>query len=156
MPLITLRGARMAKSLFGLVRVNNRLHSFTRCCRVTANEGKASDSLLFRHAFSAYSYLSSLMFSSTQQQPCSLTDSSSPKSGRLFHTGANSIGFNSGNFIVRVSGLSLLTFSSLLTMPLREKKTARRLFLNQWDRFSSSRYSLASIGLKGDQNLICE
>ena len=150
MPLITLRGARMVKSLFGLVRVNNRLHSFTRCCRVTANEGKASDSLLFRHAFSAYSYLSSLMFLSTQQQPCSLTDSSSPKSGRLFHTGANSIGFNSGNFIVRVSGLSLLT------MPLREKKTARRLFLNQWDRFSSSRYSLASIGLKGDQNLICE
>ena len=145
----------MVKSLFGLVNENNRLHTFTRCCRLNANEGKASDTLLFTTSFSVYSYLFTKTSPSTQQL-CSLTDSSSPKSGRLFHTGANSIGFNSGNFIVRVSGLSLLTFSSLLTMPLREKKTARRLFLNQWDRFSSSRYSLASIGLKGDQNLICE
>jgi len=145
----------MVKSLFGLVNENNRLHTFTRCCRINANEGKASDTLLFTTSFSVYSYLFTKTSPSTQQ-PCSLTDSSSPKSGRLLNTSAKCTGFNSGNFIVRVSGLSLLTFSSLLTMPLREKKTARRLFLNQWDRFSSSRYSLASIGLKGDQNLICE
>jgi hypothetical protein len=59
--------------------------------------------------------------------------------------------------IVRVSGLSFSTLiSKRVTMPPREKKTAGRLFYYHSGRFSSSRYSLASIGLKGDQNLICE
>jgi len=143
----------MVKSMFGLVIENNRLHSFTRCCRVKANEGKASDSSLFNVLFSAFSYRSSLKFSSTQQQLCSLTDSLSLKTESTFNTSANSTGSYSGKFIVRVSGLSL---STILTMPPREKKTAERLLFNHSGLFSSSRYSLASLGLKGDQNLICE
>ena len=146
----------MVKSLFGLVNENNRLHTFTRCCRINANEGKASDTLLFTTSFSVYSYLFTKTSPSTQQ-PCSLTDSSSPKSGRLLNTSAKCTGFNSGNFIVRGSGLSFSTLiSERVTMPPREKKTAGRLFYYHSGRFSSSRYSLASIGLKGDQNLICE
>ena len=144
MPLITLRGARMVKSLFGLVIENNTSHSFTRCCCLKANEGKASYSPIFNKILSALSCSFPMMFSSTGQQPCSLTDPS-----HCVKTHAKSIGFSSGNFIVRVSGLSLLT------MPPCEQKTARRLFHNHFGLFSSSRYSLALLGLKGDQNLIC-
>lgn len=144
MPLITLRGARMVKSMFGLVIENNRLHSFTRCCRLKANEGKASDSPIFTQPFSVYSYRFLQMFSSTLQQPCSLTDLLITAK-----THAKSIGYYSGNFIVWVSGLSLLT------MPPCEQKAAKRLLPNRFGLFSSSRYSLALLGLKGDQNLIC-
>lgn len=143
----------MVKSMFGLVMENNTLYSFTRCCRVNAHEGKASDSVLFRTPLSACPSLFLLNFSSTLHQPCSLTDPSSLKSGRRLNTQAKSIGFYPDNVIVRVSGLSLLI---KMTMPPREKKIASRFLNNQPGQFSSSRYSLASLGLKGDQNLICE
>ncbi|PKE30910.1 hypothetical protein CWS43_09510 [Rahnella sp. AA] len=144
MPLITLRGARMVKSMFGLVIENNKLYSFTRCCRLKANEGKASDSPILSQIFSVFSCRFPLMFSSTKQQPCSLTDSFT-----FVKTHAKRTGSYSGNSIVRVSGLSLLT------MPPCEQKTAKRLLRNHFGLFSSSRYSLALLGLKGDQNLIC-
>ncbi len=143
MPLITLRGARMVKSMFGLLIENNTLLSFTRCC-LNANGGKASDSLLFQDLLSGFSYRFSQKISSTQPQPCCLTD-------RLFvgENDVNITGFYSGRFIVWVSGLSLLT------MPPREQKTTQRVSVNSFRFFSSSRYSLAPLGLKGDQNLIC-
>jgi len=146
-PLITLRGARMAKSMFGLLIENNTLLSFTRCCRLNANEGQASDSLIFQPLLSAFSCRLLQKISSTQPQPCSLTDPVN-----VYQNDVNITGFYSGIFIVWVSGLSLLT---LLTMPPREQKTTKRLSVNPFGFFSSSRYSLAPLGLKGDQNLIC-
>ncbi|MFU2317641.1 hypothetical protein [Rahnella sp. PCH160] len=142
----------MVKSMFGLLIENNMLHPLTRCCRVKANEGKASDSPLLTQIFSAYSYRFLLKLSSTLQQPCSLTDSFIP-----FKKTAKRNGFYSGNFTVRVSGLSLSTglFSTDMTMPPCEQKAAKRLSLNRFGLFSSSRYSMAVLGLKGDQNLIC-
>ena len=148
MPLITLRGARMVKSLFGLLTENNMLHAFTRCRRLNANEDKASDSLLYPLLLSAFPCRFLQHFSSTQPLPSSLTDPLT-----VDENDVNIIGFYSGNFIIWVSGLSLLT---ILAMPPREQKTAKKLPVNLFGFFSSSRYSLASLGLKGDQNLICE
>lgn len=147
MPLITLRGARMVKSMFGLVIENNMFYSFTRCCRLNANEGKGTDSPILTPSFSVYSYRFLQKTSSTQLQPCSLTDPSS-----VDRNDVNITGFYPGYFILWFSGLSLLT---TLTMPPREQKTTRRLLSSPRGLFSSSRYSLALLGLKGDQNLIC-
>jgi hypothetical protein len=63
-------------------------------------------------------------------------------------------GIKTGLNTAWVSGLSLMA------MPPREqtkclKKINERLLFNLFVLFSSSRYSLASLGLKGDQNLIC-
>ncbi|MFO6297931.1 hypothetical protein [Rahnella selenatireducens] len=154
----------MVKSMFGLLIENNMLHPLTRCCRVKANEGKISDSPILTQIFSAYSYRILEKLSSTHHQPCSLTDSFIP-----FKTISKRIGFYSGNFTVRVSGLSLpgillltkavfslrVFFSADMTMPPCEQKAANRLSLNRLGLFSSSRYSMAVLGLKGDQNLIC-
>ena len=79
------------------------------------------------------------------QLPCSLTELihspnqpvSSIGSFTGFHIGSK-VSIITRLLTVMVKGLSLMT------MPSREKKTAARLF-------SSSRYSLASSGLKGDQ-----
>ncbi|MBV6817241.1 hypothetical protein KWG64_04705 [Rahnella sp. PD12R] len=148
----------MVKSMFGLLIENNMLHPLTRCCRVKANEGKASDSPILTKTLSVYSYRFLEKLSSTHHQPCSLTDSFIP-----FKTTAKRIGFYSGNFTVRVSGLSLsrillslrVLLSVDMTMPPCEQKAAKRLSLNRFGLFSSSRYSMAVLGLKGDQNLIC-
>lgn len=147
MPLITLRGARMIKSMFGLVNENNMLHCLTRCYRLNANEGKATVSPILTSSFAVYSCRFLQQSSSTQPQPCSLNDPSIVDKNDV-----NITGFYSGYLILWVSGLSLLT---TLAMPPREQKTTRRLLSNRFGLFSSSRYSLALLGLKGDQNLIC-
>lgn len=147
MPLITLRGARMVKSMFGLVNENNMLHCLTRCCRLNANEGKTTVSPILTSSFSVYSCRFLQQSSSTPPQPCSLNDPSIVDKNDV-----NITGFYPGYLILWVSGLSLLT---TLAMPPREQKTTRRLLSNRFGLFSSSRYSLALLGLKGDQNLIC-
>lgn len=138
----------MGKSSFGLGYKNTIFTHSTRYCCLNANEGQNVDSLIFTGNTSSTSFLSRL-FSLTQQHLRSLTDPTL----KLKLTGYLT-GLSAGLNIVRVSGLSLMA------MPPREqtlslKKVNERWFFNLFILFSSSRYSLALLGLKGDQNLIC-
>ncbi|WAT02235.1 hypothetical protein [Rouxiella chamberiensis] len=74
------------------------------------------------------------------QQPRSLTDLT-----HSLNQPDSVIGFFTGLLTVMVSGLSFMT------MPPREKKRAARLINNLSTLVSSLRYSLAQLGLKGDQ-----
>lgn len=138
----------MRKSYFGLSNKKTYLHLSTRCHCLTANEGQDFDSLILTDQ----TFSTSLLFrhfSTTQQCLRSLTDPTLT----LQPTGYLS-GRLTGSIASKVSGLSLMA------MPPREqticlKKIAGRSFINHPTLFSSSRYSLAQLGLKGDQNLIC-
>jgi len=138
----------MGKSFLGLGYKNRLFTPSTRYCCLNANEGQNVDSLIFTGKTSSTSFLSRL-FPLTQQHLRSLTDPTLKlkKTGYLLVISA---GFNTA----WVSGLSLMA------MPPREQtlslqKINTRLFFNLHIVFSSSRYSLALLGLKGDQNLIC-
>jgi len=142
----------MRKSYFGLSFKKTYLHLLTRCHCLKANEGQNIDSLLFTDK-TASTPLLFRDFLTTQQRLRSLTDPTLT----LQPTGYFS-GRLTGSIAYKVSGLSLMA------MPPREqtlclKKIAGRLLINHQSNhptlFSSSRYSLAQLGLKGDQNLIC-
>lgn len=138
----------MGKSFFGLGYKNTLFTPFTRYCCLTDNEGQNFDSLIFTGKASSTSFLSR-PFSLTQQHLRSLTDPTL----KLKPTGyllATSAGLNT----VGVSGLSLMAMPPR-EQTLRLKKIYVRLFFMLRIVFSSSRYSLALLGLKGDQNLIC-
>ncbi|KAB7896954.1 hypothetical protein GA565_13700 [Rouxiella sp. S1S-2] len=129
----------MVKSMFGLGCKNNALSPTTRCPDLSADEGQNIDSLLsIRVLFNLISV------SKTSHRPRSLTDLT-----LSLNEPNSSIGFFTGLLTVMVSGLSFMT------MPPREKKWRSRLVINRLHFISSSRYSLAQLGLKGDQNLIC-
>jgi hypothetical protein len=129
----------MVKSRFGLGCKNKASTNTTCCPDLSADEGQAADSLLSTRYSSSF-----FSFSTTAQLPCSLTDLKLSLNAAYF-----SCGFSTGLLTVKVSGLSLMA------MPPRENKWSSRLFINLMSLFSSSRYSSAHLGLKGDQNLIC-
>ena len=93
----------MVKSMFGLVIENNTLYTPTRCCRLKANEGQVSDSLLFHYLAATFPCRFLRKKSSTQPQPCSLTDPL-----KFYENDANIFHSYFGNFIVWVIGLLLL------------------------------------------------
>lgn len=125
----------MVKSMFGLGGKNNASTFSTRCPDLSAGEGQTSDSLLFNDASFKLCSLSK-----TSQRPRSLTDLT-----LSLNEPNSSIGFFTGLLTVMVSGLSNTT------MPPRENKWRTRLINNRHSLFTSSRYSLAQLGLKGDQ-----
>ncbi|WP_071988418.1 hypothetical protein [Serratia sp. M24T3] len=125
----------MVKSMFGLGCKNNASSFSTRCPDLSAGEGQTSDSLLSTDV--SFKFFS---LSKTSQRPRSLTDLK-----LSLNEPNSSIGFFTGLLTVMVSGLSIST------MPPRENKWRNRLFDNPGTLFTSSRYSLAQLGLKGDQ-----
>ncbi len=134
----------MGKSSFGLGYKNTIFIHFTRYCCLTANEGQNVDSLIFTGKTSSTSFLSQL-FPLTQQPLRSLTDPTL----KLQLTGYL-LAVTAGCNTAWVSGLSLMAMPPR-EQTLRLKKITTSLFINLFGLFSSSRYSLALLGLKGDQ-----
>lgn len=134
----------MVKSRFGLGFENKDSLSITRCFSSKTNEDKASDPHFSTNS-SYYSRITApINLSLKLQQSRPLTD---PISSLQY----------SGILTRKCSSISSFQISHLLlmVMPSCEQKIYSRASHLSVYPFSSSRYSLAQLGLKGDQNLIC-
>jgi hypothetical protein len=121
--------------MYGRGYINNASSFSNRCPDLSAGEGQTSDSLLSTDVSTAL-----FLLITTSLRPRSLTDPtfSLNEPNTLF-------GFFTGLLTVMVSGLSLTT------KPPRENKLSNGLQHNLGCLFTSSRYSLAPLGLQGDQ-----